>query len=234
MNNSELQKEVMEVKEGIKDVNILSDKNKPFIFSTINEFKGGYVDETSDLSTLGMMAFKEAVDSFDPDKGNFYSFAKKIIKLRMIDYYRKNKKVNEREKTIYEDSDYKNNVSSIHQEHSIDKYLIKEENEIRKEEIKEFIQELSTYDITIDELEKLSPRKKALKKMYLNCAEYVINNKELYENFERTQRLPAKELTENLKINIKQLDRGRKYIISIIILKKGNYDMISKYVGGRY
>lgn len=234
MNSSELQIDVMEVKEGKKDINILIEKYKPFIFSTINEFKGNYINESSDLSTVGMLAFKEAVDSFDPDKGNFYSFAKKIIKLRMIDYYRKNKKFKEKEKPIYEDNELKNKLGKIQQEHSIDKYLIKEENEIRREEIKEFIKELNRYSISLDELEELSPRKKSLKRMYFNCAEYIIKNEELYENFTKTQRLPAKELIDNLKINIKQLDRGRKYIISIIILKKGNYEMISQYVGGRY
>jgi RNA polymerase sigma factor len=234
MNNSELQNEVMEVKEGRKDINILIDKYQPFIFSTINEFKGGYIDESSDLSTIGMLAFKEAVENFDPDKGNFYSFAKKIIKLRLIDNYRKNKKVKEKEKAIYEDSEYKNKLGRIQQEHSVEKYLIEEENRIRKEEIKDFIKELSSYDITLDELEKLSPRKKTLKKMYYRSAEYIVERQDLYEDFVRTQRLPAKELNENLRINIKQLDRGRKYIISLIILKKGNYDLISKYVGGRY
>jgi hypothetical protein len=45
--------------------------------------------------------------------------------------------------------------------------------------------------------------------------------------------LPSKELSENLRINRKQLDRGRKYIISLIILKKGNYEMLSEYIKRR-
>ncbi len=231
MSISKLQKEVIEVKKGRKDINALIDKYQPFIFSTINEFKGGYIDKSSDLSTIGMLAFKEAIENFDLDKGNFYSFAKKIIKLRIIDHYRKNKKVNEKEKTIYEDSEYKNKLGRIQQEHSLEKHLIEEENRIRKEEIEEFIEELSSFDISLDELEKLSPRKKSLKKMYYKSAEYVVERQDLYKDFVITQRLPAKELNENLKINIKQLDRGRKYIISLIILKKGNYNLISKYIG---
>ncbi len=233
MGSKELQEEVIEVKEGNKDINIFIEKYKPFIFSTINEFKGSYINESSELSTIGMLAFKEAIDNFDPDKGNFYSFAKKIIKLRLIDNYRKTKKQKYNEKAIYEDSEYKNKLGKIEIEHSIDRYLKEEEAKLRREEINNFIQELSEYDITLDELEKLSPRKQKLKDMYFNCAEYLIKNKNLYENFKRTQRLPAGELIENLKINIKQLDRGRKYIISLIILKKGNYEMLSEYIKRR-
>ncbi len=63
-----------------------------------------------------------------------------------------------------------------------------------------------------------------------NSAEYIIKDENLYKDFIETQRLPAKEISENLKINRKQLDRGRKYIISLIVLKKGNYEMLSEYI----
>jgi RNA polymerase sigma factor len=69
--------------------------------------------------------------------------------------------------------------------------------------------------------------------MYYNSADYIAEDEDLYKNFIETQRLPAKELSKNLKINRKQLDRGRKYIISLIILKKGNYEMLSEYIKRR-
>lgn len=233
MVSSKLQEEVLEVKKGSMDINIFIEKYQPFIFSTIKELKGRYIDESDELSTIGMLAFKEAVDSFDPDKGNFYSFAKKVIKLRLIDYYRKNKKRKEKVIPIFEDTEYKNKLSKIEQDQAFDQYLIEEETKLRREEIKEYVQELKEYDINLKELEKLSPRKKKLKEMYYNSADYIVEDEDLYKNFIETQRLPAKELSENLKINRKQLDRGRKYIISLIILKKGNYEMLSEYIKRR-
>ncbi len=233
MESKTLQDEVMEVKEGKIDINIFIEKYQPFIFSTIKEFKGRYIDESDELSTVGMLAFKEAVDSFDPEKGNFYSFAKKVIKLRLIDHYRKNKKRNEKVKPIFEDKEYKNKLSKIEIDHSVEKYFLEEEAKLRREEIKEFIKELKDFDITLQELESLSPRKKTLKEMYYNSAEYIIKDDNLYKDFIETQRLPAKEISENLKINRKQLDRGRKYIISLIILNKGNYKMLSEYIKRR-
>jgi len=233
MEIKKLQQEVMEVKEGKIDINILIKKYKPFIFSTVKEFKGRYIDESDELSTVGMLAFKEAVDSFDPQKGSFYSFAKKVIKLRLIDYYRKNKKRNEKIIPILEDVEYKNKLSKIEIDYSIEKYLKEEESKLRKEEIKEFIKELKEYDISLKELENLSPRKKQLKEMYYKTSEYVIQNKNLYNDFTQSHRLPAREILKTLRINRKQLDRGRKYIISLIILKKGNYKMLSEYIKGR-
>jgi RNA polymerase sigma factor len=85
----------------------------------------------------------------------------------------------------------------------------------------------------LKELEKLSPRKKKLKEMYYNSADYIAEDEDLYKNFIESHRLPAKELSENLKINRKQLDRGRKYIISLVILKKGNYEMLAEYINRR-
>jgi len=233
MVSSKLQEEVLEVKKGSMDINIFIEKYQPFIFSTIKELKGRYIDESDELSTVGMLAFKEAVDSFDPEKGNFYSFAKKVIKLRLIDHYRKNKKRKEKVIPIFEDTEYKNKLSKIEQDQAFDQYLIEEETKLRREEIKEYVQELKEYDINLKELEKLSPRKKKLKEMYYNSADYIVEDEDLYKNFIETQRLPAKELSKNLKINRKQLDRGRKYIISLIILKKGNYEMLSEYIKRR-
>lgn len=233
MVSSKLQEEVLEVKKGSMDINIFIEKYKPFIFSTIKELKGRYIDETDELSTIGMLAFKEAVDSFDPDKGNFYSFAKKVIKLRLIDHYRKNKKRKDNVISILEDREYKNKLSKIEQEKAFDQYLIEEETKLRREEIKEYVQELKEYDINLKELEKLSPRKKKLKEMYYNSADYIAEDEDLYKNFIESHRLPAKELSENLKINRKQLDRGRKYIISLVILKKGNYEMLAEYINRR-
>jgi RNA polymerase sigma factor len=233
MVSSKLQEEVLKVKKGNMDINIFIEKYKPFIFSTIKELKGRYIDETDELSTIGMLAFKEAVDSFDPDKGNFYSFAKKVIKLRLIDHYRKNKKRKDNVISILEDREYKNKLSKIEQEKAFDQYLIEEETKLRREEIKEYVQELKEYDINLKELEKLSPRKKKLKEMYYNSADYIAEDEDLYKNFIESHRLPAKELSENLKINRKQLDRGRKYIISLVILKKGNYEMLAEYINRR-
>jgi RNA polymerase sigma factor len=233
MVSSKLQEEVLKVKKGNMDINIFIEKYKPFIFSTIKELKGRYIDETDELSTIGMLAFKEAVDSFDPDKGNFYSFAKKVIKLRLIDHYRKNKKRKDNVISILEDREYKNKLSKIEQEKAFDQYLIEEETKLRREEIKEYVQELKEYDINLKELEKLSPRKKKLKEMYYNSADYIAEDEDLYKNFIESHRLPAKELSENLKINRKQLDRGRKYIISLVILKKGNYEMLAEYIKRR-
>jgi RNA polymerase sigma factor len=233
MVSSKLQEEVLEVKKGSMDINIFIEKYKPFIFSTIKELKGRYIDESDELSTVGMLAFKEAVDSFDPEKGNFYSFAKKVIKLRLIDHYRKNKKRQEKVIPIFEDTEYKNKLSRIEQDQAFDQYLIEEETKLRREEIKEYVLELKEYDINLKELEKLSPRKKKLKEMYYSSADYIVEDEGLYKNFIETQRLPSKELSENLRINRKQLDRGRKYIISLIILKKGNYEMLSEYIKRR-
>lgn len=233
MVSSKLQEEVLEVKKGSMDINIFIEKYQPFIFSTIKELKGRYIDESDELSTVGMLAFKEAVDSFDPAKGNFYSFAKKVIKLRLIDHYRKNKKRKDNVISILEDREYKNKLSKIEQEKAFDQYLIEEETKLRREEIKEYVQELKEYDINLKELEKLSPRKKKLKEMYYNSADYIAEDEDLYKNFIESHRLPAKELSENLKINRKQLDRGRKYIISLVILKKGNYEMLAEYIKRR-
>jgi RNA polymerase sigma factor len=66
---------------------------KPFIAATVEKCVGRYVvyGQDDELS-IGLMAFEEAMNHYDAGKGNFLSFAQNVIKRRIIDYYRKEKK----------------------------------------------------------------------------------------------------------------------------------------------
>jgi len=44
-----------------------------------------------DELSIALMAFVEAIRSYDVSKGNFLSFSQNVIKRRIIDYYRKEK-----------------------------------------------------------------------------------------------------------------------------------------------
>ncbi len=88
-----LEERVEKAKKNKEELNKLIEIYKPFIASTMQKKTGrflqyGYDDEL----TIGMMAFKEAIDSYDKNKGKFLNFAKMVINLRCIDYYRKNEK----------------------------------------------------------------------------------------------------------------------------------------------
>ena len=72
----------------------------PFILGIVSNFytSGAMELKNSDEFSIGLMAFDEAIDKFDFNKGrSFLKFAELVIRSRMMDYYRKISSVNKRE-----------------------------------------------------------------------------------------------------------------------------------------
>ena len=65
---------------------------KPFVIKAVFSCTGRRVEiENSEEYSIGLLAFNEAIDSFDFSKNkNFFGFSEQVIKRRLIDYVRKN------------------------------------------------------------------------------------------------------------------------------------------------
>ncbi|NYC94378.1 sigma factor [Clostridium acetobutylicum] len=73
--NRSLEDRIQKAKESKEELNRLIQEYKPFIASLLQKKTGkylqyGYDDELS----IGMIAFEEAVESYDRNKGKFLSF----------------------------------------------------------------------------------------------------------------------------------------------------------------
>jgi RNA polymerase sigma factor len=81
------------IKDNEIEINGFVEEYKPFIATCVQKATGRYVRYgTDDELSIGLMAFVEAIKAYDLNKGNFLSFSQNIIKRRLIDYYRKEKK----------------------------------------------------------------------------------------------------------------------------------------------
>lgn len=74
----------------------------PLIIKTVSSITGRYVSvKNDDEFSIALMAFKEAVDKYDENKGIFSSFAKLVISSRV-----KNHLVRENIAKLDEDEEY--------------------------------------------------------------------------------------------------------------------------------
>lgn len=219
-------------KQNSDDMNKLISDYKPFIAKTVKEHVGHYVSygEDDELS-IAMLGFSEAVHAYDATKGTFLAFAKRVIRLRLIDFYRK-----ESASTIptvplhVEKEDYSiqrdlEEAIKQHQEH--------EKSTLQKLEILSFRQELSNWGISFKDLVKHSPKQEKLRLLYMKMANYLYHNSSLLSNLLTSKRLPVKELEQQFRIHRKKVERGRIYIIACIIILHGDYDMIQDYIDWR-
>lgn len=186
---------------------------KPFIASVAQKRVGRYLHYGKDEElSVGLMAFKEAIDSFKPGKGKFLSFVRMVISMRLIDYYRKCDR--EASSTIGDDEE---DAEFAWDRKSIEQYQADGDSEDLKAEVIGYSATLSKWGISLDELVRVSPRKEELKKLYQDIAGKIAGNKNLLDSLMETGRLPIKEIGKEIEIHRKKLERGRIYIIAMVL-----------------
>ncbi len=127
------------------------------------------------------------------------------------------------------------NYQTVLDKKSMEKYTLENEEDSRKLEVIEYACLLKNWNIGFNELVRISPKKDTLRQEYKNAARAIIDNDNILNELMRTKRLPIQEIEKILKIHRKKLERGRIYIIAIVlaILNGLSYLDICKGDGGR-
>lgn len=199
---------------------------KPFIASTVSKICGKYkiygVDE--ELS-IGLMAFDEAISKFD-GRGSFLSFAKLVIKSRLYDYFRYQKRRGEGESLYMEDGRETQSIV----DKSFDSDIKAQQQFELKDEITSFSKELEKYDISMSELVKASPKHGKKRNAVSEVIRFIRSDAECMEFFKSSGNLPLKIIENKLKISRKLIEPYRKYIIASLVISMGKYTYLKEYL----
>jgi RNA polymerase sigma factor len=222
-----LEDRVARAKDQKDEANRLISEFKPFIASVVQKKVGRFVEYGVDEElSVGLMAFKEAIDSYDRQRSKFLSFARMVISMRLIDYYRKSKK----ERTASLDEGDRSDIAAG--QTSMEQYRIADENEKRILEIIEYTGMLKKWGISLEQLVDISPHKEDLREQYKMVARVITKNKSVLKALFRTRRLPVKEIENILSIHPKKLERGRIYIIAMVLAIVGGFSYLDISRGG--
>lgn len=219
------------IKNNDDEINIFVEEYKPFIAACAQRTAGRYVayGQDDELS-IALIAFVEAIRSYDSSKGNFLSFSQNVIRRRIIDFYRKEKKhsmmVRINEYTVDEDEEELDHTI----EKSIDEYSKEEVSEYRKLEMEQLKKELDEWGISFFELANVSPKHSKTRALYSEIIRFLLSRGDIVKQIKQKKYLPIAEIEENLKIPRKTIERARKYIIAVLIICTGDYEFIKDYV----
>ena len=213
------------------------DKYKPYILKTISGVTGKYIDtENSDEYSIGLSAFNEAIDCFDESKGlMFFKFCSLVIKRRVSDYLRHNKKHNKvLPFTYFEEAD-NNNFEQTH---------LKAENDDLStfefsDETKSFEKKLNELGINFEDLIRSAPKHKDSKSLCIKIARTIANDKESFSKLEKSGTIQKTELVRSLNINKKTIERNRVFIIAAALIIGNGFHLLRDFldipdVGGKY
>ncbi|HZK88369.1 MAG TPA: hypothetical protein VFC27_04365 [Anaerovoracaceae bacterium] len=184
-----------------------------------------HINNGSEEELLALEAFVEAVDSYSFDKGSFLSFAKLVIRRRLIDGLRKEKKI---ENIIPMDpADI-----IINKDKNDTENLLESENSEEKiaDEIGMLADSLKKYGFPFSDLAACSPKAKKTKDACRTAIIYITENDLVFYEMANSRQLPLKIIEKNTGVPRKILERHRKYIIAVTEILKGKYPCLTPYV----
>lgn len=204
-------------------INDLISENIPFIIKTLSEATGRYIYiENDDNFSIGLMAFQEALERYDKAKGEFYPFAKLVIKSRIQNYLKKESKVDSLLSLEYiEESGFEIEDNN---ENNRETSLLREEIELLKGEINNF--GFTLYDL-VDE----APKHKDTRKNTINISQRVSKDPLLTTFMFEKKRLPIKQISVKFIVTEKILKRSKKFIISVVIIFFRNFRSLKEWIG---
>ncbi|MFC7062707.1 RNA polymerase sigma factor SigI [Halobacillus seohaensis] len=233
--DTSLDDKVAAAKEGDDEAkNEMLKQYQPFIAKSVSEVCKRYIDPARDDEfSIGLLAFNEAIHAYSCDKGSsFLSFAKLVIKRKVIDYIRNEQK---RPKVVSLDEDYVDdeqmeNPSEV--KAAKDRFVLETESWYRKEEILEFQKQLQKYNLTFEELTETSPKHVDARESAIQVARIVYADTNLRGQVLEKGRLPMKDLIQKVDVSKKTLERNRKFIIAMVLILAGDYVYLKEYLKG--
>ncbi|MCX7694207.1 MAG: RNA polymerase sigma-I factor [Caloramator sp.] len=188
------------------------EENKNFVYKIASSIcKRRLSWENDDELSIALIAFNKSIETYDNKKGNFFSYAKVIIKNSLIDYFRKSTK----NISVYLGDE---ELITFETKNSMEKYEIEEENKIRAQEIAYFTLKLKEYGISFSDLVNNSPKHKDTREELINVAFLVSRENQIVERLIKTKQLPIKQICLLTAKSEKFIEKWRRYLIALILI----------------
>ncbi|MBC8063139.1 MAG: RNA polymerase subunit sigma [Clostridiaceae bacterium] len=202
------------------------EENKGFIYNIACKICNKKLDWLNDDElSIALISFNVACDTYDNNKGNFFGFAKVLIKNSLIDFSRKARNT---PYLMFQDEEAM--VNYIDNKEAIIEFEKEQETLRKAEEIAMFSKELAEYKLTLNDLIEASPSHIDTRNILLNIAFKCSKEENIINYVSNKKNLPLKEMTLLTSTNRKVLEKWRKYLLVLILIFSSNeYSYIRSY-----
>lgn len=207
-------------------------QNEKFIIGCANRFTKRYITKSDDEWSIALIAFSNAMDTYDAEKGNFQSYARLLIERRLTDYIRTQARFAGEYSTepyVFEGNVDEDSDAAAYQMHIVRATSTSDENPIR-DEILALNELLADYDISFMELTTCSPKAAKTKTACFQAVCYMQEHPDLVDKMRSSRLFPIKIITENTKVPRKILERHRKYIITATEILCNDFPLLQEYI----
>lgn len=235
----ELSEKVLQAKLNEETFAELAEENKAWMLKTVSDVTKRYITDSDDEWSIALMAFSEAVQSYDESKGYFRAFAAVVIKRRILDYLRSESRFSGETSVSPDafggelDADEASGIDLAVQQNMAEEamYDTKEERAAKaRDEIEEMQAILKEYGFSFFDLAECSPKAEKTKKSCGIAVRTLIASAAMMALMRLKRLLPIKELQEASGVIRKILERHRKYIIAAAEILDGDFPILASYM----
>jgi RNA polymerase sigma factor len=207
-------------------------QNELFILKCTKAVSNRFITKSDDEWSIALIAFSQAVQTYNINKGSFYHLAELMIRNRLIDYYRSQGKYSTEIAVdpIVFDTEPEENDEDISMHLAVAKQVSKVNGDDVKLEIESITAILQVYGISFMDLADCSPHSSKTKTSCAKAVNYILSNPIIIGDLRTTKMLPLKIIEKNAKVPRKILERHRKYIIAAVEILSGEYPKLSEYL----
>ena len=221
----------------------LARENTNFLLSIAYNTTGHYTTKSDDEWSVVLMAFHEAVMTYDKSRGEFKGFAAVVVKRRLLDHIRKRERF--LEEIPVSPQVFTSDISGDEPSGSTDietAAAIAAGQAVDGEpytngaadEILDITAVLKQYGFAFRDLTECSPKSKKTKESCAAAVRYILDHKEELTDMRRSGKLAIRSLAKGAGVNKKLLERHRKYIIAVSEILAGDYPVMKEYLGFIY
>lgn len=231
-----LNRDALLAKQDERELEKLIRSNRRFILGCAYRATHRFITESDDEWSVALIAFHEAVQSYELEKGSFKQFAALVIRRRLMDEFGKNAR---RKHEIsadmsgggLDDNEEPSIIQLEVQRHISEEAIRRQEEETSvRDEIDAVGQTLGRYGISFFDLAECSPKAQKTKNACALVIRALIGDDELMRQLQSSGALPIKKICELTGVPRKIPENHRKYIIAAAEILYGDYPQLAEYL----
>ncbi len=197
----------------------------PFIQSEAGKWMSGICTPQDDEYSIAMIAFHEAIQGYERDRGAFLAYAALRIRSRIIDFQRKEAR-HRGHLSLHtpqgEDAHELVQDLADHRDH----FEERASREATRQEIQELGAVLAQFGIGFSDVAQNCPKQDRTMEACAAAIRYAGEDRSLLEELLRTKKLPMGQLARGSGAERKTLERHRKYILAMLLIQTNGYEII--------
>ncbi len=193
-----------------------------FIINTVSEVTGRYVEVgNDDAFSVALLAFDEAIDRYDEDRGHFLAFCKLVIKSRVLTHL---KQENQQEAD--------ESLNDLHEQGFDPKDDKAQSNFDMKAEIESWKEDLADFSITLEKLADEAPKHQDTRERAIDISEASSKKRSITDHLFTKKRLPIRKMSRMFSVTEKIIKGSKTFIISVIIIFFKEYQQLIAWIRG--